>query len=363
MKKRINSQPITASATQTQEVNFRSKFETLIPEGLREKFAEAIRSMNKMENEEAFNLLWLLTYNPEAGIQKFGFTSIDPASVQAENIGDENDEAKYESTVSNDLTFISDDIVRTFRNELRYQRTLVHKDFRSLVEVEVPESCKEAYKALYSATGGDVTTSVVAFEACLTACRYFDKQSIRRSLALLGNPKEQNSFGGIRSLAFSYDEANYLKPYAVQLHDLLSALWKEKKVHDDFPNLPLAGIGQMLKEKGVVLTDTHEVSAKPVENAESSTETDVPTESNEAFEPEPDVDIASQEITPQGVTVTPVTAAAVLENAGVFEYFLETYVKFEKAKQMLQHHGFDPTEVASKADAILKGLDAFKLLG
>ena len=316
----------------TAEINFRTKFENMIPEGMHSQFEKAVRTMNSMESEKALSLLWTLTYNPEAGTNTFGFTTIDPSST-VENIM--VDETKPDKV----LTLIPNNLVRPFRNELRYQYDLANKG-SNLLDIYIPDSCKEAYKALYVATD-DPITSVVAFEACLAVCKSSDEQSVERCIALLGNPKEQNFFGGIRSLHFGYDAANYLKPYATQLCNLVSALWEEEKAHHNISsNLPMAKLGEMLQTNGVILPEDNIV------------ETEVKTATCSNQEPS----------RVQHEEATHVTASAITANKELFEKFLLAKDLFASAVKSLEEAGFDRDEVAEKAEAISKILEAFQLL-
>lgn len=335
------------------EIKFRTKFENMIPEGLCEKFIESARVTNSKDPESAVALLWQLTYNPESGINTFGFTTIDPTSP-VENVMVDDGETKAPKP----LTLIPENIVRPFRNELRYQYELSNKGFH-LLEIDVSESCKEAYKALFVATGSDAITSMICYDACLKLCKSSDEQSVERCIALLGNQKDQNLFGGIRSLHFGYHEANYLKPYAAQLHVLLSALWEEEKsLKKAFSNHPMGALGQMLEEEGVVLPETTVPEpAKASEPAKAPAPAQqVAKESGKAKEiPAPAIGLSKGG--------KPVTASAIMANKEIFENFLDAKEKFKLAVNAIEKVGFDRREVVEKAEAISKILEAFQLLG
>lgn len=315
---------VTSQPTTSTEIQFRpKKFGNKIPEELHDKFVQAVLAVNSMTEDEALDTIWKLTYNPELVLRAFGFTSIEPTTTseaETENVHLESHE---------DLDFISEDIIKSFRNELRYQRTLIDTNFP---EISVPDSCKEAFEALNNATAKDIITSVIVFSACSAHVNCYTEDTINRSLALLKSPCEKNFFGGIRSLHFSYEEALSLKSYAPQIAELLSAMWKEKKSRYK-PNTPLEKLGQLLQKR-------QELNAEqqPVE---------VPTNSKIGDEE------AKAEEEPSSATSNLLTANAILANLEVFESFLEGCNKVKKA-------GFDPALVVSKLEAISKILDGLK---
>ena len=316
----ITSQPITST-----DIQFRpKKFGDKIPEGLHDKFVQAVLSVNSMTEETALNTIWKLTYKPELVLRTFGFTSIDPATVSEEE--------------AENVDFISEDLVKSFRNELRYQRNLIS----NFPEVSVPDSCKEAFEAFNNATGQDIITTVSVFRACSALVNCYTEDTISRTLALLKNPREENYFGGIRSLHFGYEEALYLKPYAQQIADLFSAMWEAKRKLSK-PNTPMENLGQMLQE--------HQGRSTEQQNAQQPAEAEVPTA------PEtPKVEEAKPEENASETVSRQLTSSDVVANPEVFEAFLDVCNKVKDA-------GFDPVEVASKLDAISKILDAFRVLG
>lgn len=310
---------VTSQHATSTDIQFRNKFGNKIPEGLHNKFVQAILDVNSMSENTALDTIWTLTFNPEMVLPTFGFTSIESHTTPEEE--------------SEKLDFIPEDLVKSFKNELRYQRTLIDKNFP---DVSVPDHCKEAFEALNNATAKDIVTSVIVFSACSALVNCYTEDSINRTLVLLKNPCENNFFGGIRSLHFSYEEAIYLKPYAPQIAELLSAMWEEKKSRYK-PNTPLEKLGQMLQAQQERNAE-QQGDQKPIEVMSAS------NVGNEA---------SANEKEPLPTTSNPLTANAILANPEVFETFLEVCNKVHEA-------GFDPTLVVAKLEAISKILDGLK---
>lgn len=215
-------------------IQFRAKFQkqlVSIPENICKKISSVTAKFVFSDDDSAcLDTLWLMTVDPVESVKVFGL-SVDPNTIPE----------SYENTekeVSESNAIIPFSLVMALRNELRYQRKQKNPSF---MELYIPESCKEAFKALSNATADPIVT-VVAVNHCYEVCQSSADDSIERILFLLGNDRESLFFGGIRSLWFGRKEAMVLKPYAKQLHDLLSAIYQEKLANSaNFVNTPLAG--------------------------------------------------------------------------------------------------------------------------
>lgn len=103
-------------------IKFRTKFDKRFQscsEDLKRKIEKATNTFAKeMSNDQCFDLLWLMTYDPVKALNSFG---LEPDSI-------------------------SEHLVFPWRDELRYQRSLVQKDF--LQPVFSSEKCKTALQKL-----------------------------------------------------------------------------------------------------------------------------------------------------------------------------------------------------------------------
>ena len=86
-------------------IKFRTKFDKRLQscsEDLKRKIEEATNTFAKgMSNDQCFDLLWLMTYDPAKALNSFG---LEPDSIP-------------------------EHLVLPWRDELRYQHSLVQKDF------------------------------------------------------------------------------------------------------------------------------------------------------------------------------------------------------------------------------------------
>ena len=75
-----------------------------------------------------------------------------------------------------------------------------------------------------------------------------------RILILLETEEEKNQFGAVKEMGFGYFETSYLKPYYKEIADLFKALMEEKK-QETVADKPLAGLADMLRDKGINLPE------------------------------------------------------------------------------------------------------------
>ena len=170
---------------------------------------------------------------------------------------------------------------------------------------------------------------------------------INRLLFLLKSDKENNYYGGIRSLFFSYDEADYLKPYHVEIHDMLNALHEHYKNQcgTTSKNLPFEGLANLIEDAGMDLP--FDLEAVPTQTAD-----EVIQEFLDATEPESPAE--EPVVVISGFLC--LTAEAILANKDVFESFIKSddlNVLFQ-----LGQLGFDLNEVVAKKDKIIALLKA-----
>ena len=288
----------------TDTIKLRSKFVKALAELSEDKRDRIITAVvnfkNFDDNAECLNVLWELTYDYVKGLKSIGLISADATEEEIKEF--------------------PEDLVKLFRNELRYQRKASNSKF---MERKIPEKCKEAYRDLCSAT--DAIVAVIIYDICCKLCKNSDEDTINRALGLLASDKEQHFFGGIRSLHLKRDEAIYLKPYAILLHNLLNALFEERK--EKKKDNPFEKVANM-----IVIAEKKE---EKVVSCESTSE---------------QVERKNIELIGTAITVSHIEA-----DSEIFENFLNSYRKIVEA-------GYRAEEVIEKADDIQSILDISKKL-
>ena len=265
-------------------IKFRTKFDKRLQscsEDLKRKIEEATNTFAKgMSNDQCFDLLWLMTYDPAKALNSFG---LEPDSIP-------------------------EHLVLPWRDELRYQHSLVQKDF--FQPAITSENCKAAYQKL---------------------------------LNVSGSFQEVNYFGGLRTLHFDKSESAMLKPYAAQIHDLLEAIWNDTLLRKASEvNTPLAApLKRWLQDHSVDTVDTAEQEPDiVVETASATGIPSLPTPKNECNEHSAESSL---------------TVMDIMANESLFEKFLGVCQELEKA-------GYSARMVVGKLDAISSILEASKML-
>ena len=340
-------------------IQFRAKFQkqlVSIPENICKKISSVTAKFVFSDDDSAcLDTLWLMTVDPVESIKVLGL-SVDPKTIPESY-------EKTEKEVSESNAIIPFSLVMALRNELRYQRKQKNPSF---MELYIPESCKEAFKALSNATADPIVT-VVAVNHCYEVCQSSADDSIERILFLLDNDRESLFFGGIRSLWFGRKEAMVLKPYAKQLHDLLSAIYQEKLANSaNFVNTPLAGKLQAWRDAhpdSLTASYNEDVTEKESMLSAEIQEpiTDIPESTKTPNEKETEGDNIKtfKNITASNIVEDADKLADILQvinqNTELFKAFIATYNKIVDI-------GYKPEEVLDKAAAIQAILNAAKQL-
>lgn len=290
---------------------FRSKFEKLLNDANRPIITAAFEKFFKLRPDSARDLLWRLTFNA------------DIASAALIELGLNTEIIPFEK-------------ISVLRNELRYQyNELVHPNF---LGVSAPNECQEAFVVLKNQTD-DIVANVV-YEHCQSRV-YVEEDMINRLFFLLKSDKENHYYGGIRSLFFSYEEADYLKPFHVQIHDVLNALHEHYKNQcaSTSKNLPFEGLASLVEEAGMDL---------PFNFEELPTQTADDVIREFLAETEPDAPAEAPALTISGFMN--LTAEAIISNKDVFTSFM----KNDDLNILVQigKLGFDLNEVVAKKDKI-----------
>ncbi len=351
-------------------VQFRSKFQKKVADcsdELQLKLQQCTMNFISMNNEACHEILWSMTYDPANAIKRFGMI------IQSEQVSSESKEEGKKPEI-----LIPETLILPWRNELRYQRSIVNKNFLVL---DVPESCQTAYQALLDIS--DLIVTIAAYNACWQVCQYISQENFERSLYLLRSPKEEFFFGGIRNIGFTRQQSVYLKPYASQLSNLLEALWNEecsRRIAN--ANTPMREqLQQWLEEHNS--GDTEEVPADETLAREISTskatvegtpaqaneseEKQTPTESDGSTSQLPPPQKNPDENNPLPPTNSKNTEEATVNNEKAITvgniYADEAlFEKFLAICQELQEAGYDCKKVVDKLDTIAKILEASKLL-
>lgn len=320
-------------------IEFRKeKFADHITTELAASLIPVVQDFNKKSDMAALGLLWKLTIQPEATLKTFGITTVN---AETPDVTPEQLEAVK------GMLYVPAEVVDRFRNELRYQYAVAHPGFP---EVSYPDSCAQAYKALNNATVKDHVTCAIILDHCKTVIMNRTQEEIDRAIGLLNNPKDTCAFGGVRSLSFRAEEANYLKRYAPKIAALLKALDDDKKSHmtpadtaEEDGNRPFAGLAKQLEEKGFVLAED------PVAD---STADDNDSKGTAAETVELEEDLNDLEL-PASTISEPLTLDTIQQNQDAISAFIAAY-------QQLEDRGIDPFTVIAKSDAISKLLEGIK---
>lgn len=307
---------------------FRSKFEKLLNNENRPIIVAAFEKFFKLQPDSARDLLWRMTYNMEV-------TAV--AALAELGLNQE---------------IISFEKIPCLRNELRHQyNEVAHPNF---LVVTVPGECQEAFDALLNHT--DPIVANIVYEHCQSHL-YVDEGSMNRLLYLLGSDKENNFFGGIRSLQFTPDESFYLKPHHLLIHNLLNALYEDYRAQRSpmEDNRPFAGLAGLIEEAGMNLPFNFEEVAQEacdeaIEEVLAEMEAEAPVEAPTEVPAEP-VQTDSR--------FKPLTAEAIIANKDVFASFLKD--NDMNALFQIGMLGFDLNEVMSKSEKmnnLLKAAEA-----
>jgi len=191
---------MTTTSIKKTNFTFRSKFKKVINEQNSESIMSAFDKFCTFDEANALDSLWRMTY------------SEDVASGEITRLGA-------------NIAFIPSEKYSTFRNELRVQYQNQFPHFLSMKDII--EECQSEFTALKEAT--DVIVANIVYQHCISVLSnnvgsMFGNE-IDRILFLLNHPEnEKYNFGGIRCLYFDMEEANYLKPYHILIHNILLAL-------------------------------------------------------------------------------------------------------------------------------------------
>lgn len=185
---------MTTTSNMNTKFEFRTKFKKLLNA---ENCASIISAFDKfcsLDSVEALKVLWKMTYSRDIALDEVFKLGLDAQMLPSEKI-------------------------LVLRNELRYQyEKLVEESFLQFYKGD-DAKISNAFATLKSSSDGIVASTVCDF--CILSVQ---KYELERILYLLNSEKETYYFGGIRALGFDMIEADYLKPYHTEIHNLLKAM-------------------------------------------------------------------------------------------------------------------------------------------
>lgn len=209
-----------ANPCETMEITFRTKFEKMLNDANRAAIVSAVSKFCSFNEDYAIKSLWNLT----CGL--WLDRTLERLELSKEMVSD----------------------VTALRNELRYQYELRHPDF---LKLDVSSTCLPAFEALKNKS--DAVVANVVFGYCISHI-HMHSGTVQYSLELLSSDAENRYFGGVRNMSVSYQEADFLKNFHMEIHDLLKALYEDKCQNEvSSANLPFANLGERVKEAGIQL--------------------------------------------------------------------------------------------------------------
>lgn len=187
---------MTTTNNMNTNFKFRTKFKKLLNDENYSAITSAFEKFCSLDSVDAIEILWRMTYSKDKALEEVYKLGLDSKIISPEN-------------------------VLALRNELRYQyEQLVQPEFLQFYR-DSGETIENAFLELKECTDGIVAS--IVYESCdLMLC--ISDEDIARTLGLLEHPKENYYFGGIRSMNFNMEEAEYLKPYHIEIHNLLEAM-------------------------------------------------------------------------------------------------------------------------------------------
>ena len=295
------------------KIQIRNKAKTLKGHCNEDTLVAAIRQFLKMQPEDAFNLLWRLKYIPAEAKDNI-LKELGLSLKMVPNLSLLESELGYQYRHHVDATFL-----------------------KPPKQSGMTEAVLRAFNALYEAPELGHCTAIYVYRACV-AYQSMANADIGRVQYLLGRSEENCFFGGIQELLKAVcpklDErkviSNYLKPHAVKILELFTALTEEEKK-------PMSQLLDQIKNIGNDLppapTDTDTTKKAPVEE-------------------DPANEAPAEESVP---TTQPITPESVDANRPVIEALLDAA---RKARQC----GFDPAAILAAEPIIQRHWEAQEAL-
>jgi len=305
----------------TYNIDFRSKFEKVITnDENRQLFINAFENFCNLSDHEASAILWRMMYSSDSDSE---YAKADCAK-DLRQLG---------------LEDVSQEILSVLKNELRYQYQQCHPN---AWEIDIPDSCKDAYTGLRQVTNIIVANQV--YKNCFNRVSTSEEEMTRITI-LLQSDKENFYFGGIRELNFNPEQANYLKQFHTQIYNLFVDVYGWFRVQLSH---------QSWNESGSHI-DTVKFNPNedlPFTMSETSPETSLAESLSENSDEEP-IYVATTKFT-----------ALTLESIEAHQELFSSLVQEKDFSSLheLRALGFDLNEVISKEDAIRETLCYIKMI-
>lgn len=311
---------------------FRSKFEKeFVTDENRPVIEAAFKKFCSLDpnTTDALYILWDLTYDPKvssATLQKLG--------LNAEIIPPEK--------------------VSKLRSVLQYKYGQLHAGYFTS---DVSEECKAAFEAL--SKNADSIVAAVVNNHCFYRM-YLD--DLDRTLGLLENPLENKFFGGLRMLGFTWKEAVYLKPFHIEIYNLLKAMCVHRQNDNSAMNTPFVKLGDFIEgdwsELPFTFREETQVAVEPETLVEAPVEAPADTTVQAPVEAPIEAPNGAQAEQPAETNsgFKALTPDAILEHKDVFTTFMKS--SDMNLLPQIGKLGFDLNKVISKKEAISKVLEA-----
>lgn len=205
--------------TKNTRIVFRPMFEKrflALPKEAQKVITGAITTFaHNDNNEDCAKMLWILTYLHDAG---FTFHYLQSFATSYALLYDKDRSLEFNMQLPTSL-------IPLLRNEMRYQRKKVHKNF---MEPSVYGDCRTTYKKLRSALSDGISAFAV-YQHCRDSCSRYSSAEIKNVLQLLKSKEASKQVSGITLLDFGTLEIKHLKPYAKQIGNFLDSFLKDKR--------------------------------------------------------------------------------------------------------------------------------------
>lgn len=216
----------------------------------REKVVAAFGKFFTKSSEDAYNLIWALTFQPEEK---------HPLLLKALGLSPE---------MVPDLPMLLKELAAQYR---------AYVDPSFMLAPDMSDEVKPAFNALYTES---TAAALFVHNMCANYLIMNPVEKINRAIALLSSHEEKTYFGGILEIMKAvhmpdkedrYALSAFLKPRHEKVYDLFKAMADvkaaEEKASAATPNPVLAGLGDRCKEAGLTLvgaTDLKNDKAAPV---------------------------------------------------------------------------------------------------
>ena len=273
--------------------------------------------------------------------------------------------------------YIPRELVITFRDELRFQYTKIHKDFLTINSSY--EDYSQVYEQVLKEMGMDKLLSVgimIKVLDFLALSLWRNATYVEKTIFLLKTGKENYVHGGLKNIGLNRNEALALNNRAKAIANLLEnikiiaitnnelalsseifSMTEDYKPQWNNWNTPFSNLGNMLKENGFELPDEPNGTDNGPDESDGPDEHDDTTDGTAGDNTAEEVSSTPNMVEPKlDDAFKAVTLQEVLQNMDVLKEFI-------RAAEEVAYAGFSVKEVLEKLSSIQKLLDGFEALG